>query len=80
MTVLTEVLDRVLVITISREAKRNALNHDVTEGLDAALNRLEDDPDLWCGILTGGPTMFSAGADLVRPDPASRPSAAASSG
>jgi Enoyl-CoA hydratase/carnithine racemase len=56
---------RVQVITIAREAKRNALNAAVTAGIDAALNELEDDPDLWCGILTGGETLFSAGADLA---------------
>lgn len=56
---------RVLVVTINREEKRNALNPEITAGLDAAMNRLEDDADLWCGILTGGPNMFSAGADLT---------------
>lgn len=56
---------RVLVITIERPAKRNAIDASVTAGLDAALNLLEDDPDLWCGILTGGPDVFSAGADLA---------------
>lgn len=55
---------RTLVIRLDREAKRNAINPDVTAGLDAALNQLEDDPDLWCGVLTGGTTVFSAGADL----------------
>jgi enoyl-CoA hydratase/carnithine racemase len=54
----------VLVVTMAREAKRNALNPDITAGIDAAMNELEDDPDLWCGILTGGTTVFSAGADL----------------
>jgi len=57
--------DRVLVMTIRREAKRNALNPEVTVGLDTAMNELEDDPDLRCGILTGGPSFFSAGADLT---------------
>jgi len=64
MTVLRERRGRVLVITLHREAKRNALNADVTRGLDAALNELEDSPELWCGILTGGRQFFSAGADL----------------
>ncbi|WP_127783636.1 enoyl-CoA hydratase-related protein [Rhodococcus sp. X156] len=56
---------RTLVIRLDREAKRNALNPDVTAGLDAALNELDDDPQLWCGVLTGGPAVFSAGADLA---------------
>ena len=65
MPVETERLGRVLVITIRREHKRNAIDASVTAGLDAALNELEDDPELWCGILTGGPKVFSAGADLA---------------
>ena len=65
MSVETERLGRVLVITIRREDKRNAIDASITAGLDAALNSLEDDPELWCGILTGGPKVFSAGADLA---------------
>jgi len=56
---------RVLIVTMRREEKRNALNPAITAGIDAAMNQLEDDPELWCGILTGGPTVFSAGADLT---------------
>ena len=65
MTVSRRPQGRILVITIEREDKRNAINADVTAGLDAALNELEDDPELWCGVLTGGPRFFSAGADLA---------------
>ena len=65
MTVDAERRGRILVITLRREAKRNALDASITAGLDAALNDLEDDPDLWCGILTGGAAFFSAGADLA---------------
>ena len=65
MTVATTRHDRVLVVTIAREAKRNALDAAVTAGIDDALNELEDDPELWCGILTGGDRVFSAGADLA---------------
>jgi enoyl-CoA hydratase/carnithine racemase len=65
MSVEVQVRDRVLIATIAREAKRNALNPDITGPLDAAMNRLEDDPDIWCGILTGGKRYFSAGADLT---------------
>jgi enoyl-CoA hydratase/carnithine racemase len=57
--------EHVLVVTIEREEKRNALNADVTQGLDQAMNELEDTPELWCGILTGGRHFFSAGADLA---------------
>ena len=65
MAVETERLGRTLIITLRREHKRNAIDASITAGLDAALNELEDDPELWCGILTGGPEVFSAGADLT---------------
>jgi len=34
-------------------------------GSTPALNDLEDDPGLGCGILSGGPKVFSAGVDLA---------------
>jgi enoyl-CoA hydratase/carnithine racemase len=55
----------ILVIKMMRIAKRNALNSDITAGIDAAMNELEDNPALWCAILTGDETVFSAGADLA---------------
>jgi enoyl-CoA hydratase len=66
VTVQTSRHGSVIVAKIDRESKRNALNEDVTAGLDRALNELEDDPDLSVGILTGGATVFSAGADLAK--------------
>lgn len=61
----TTVQDHVLVITMVRHAKRNAIDGEMTLALDEALNRLEDDPDLWVGVLTGGPDMFCAGTDMA---------------
>jgi enoyl-CoA hydratase len=65
MSVQTSRDGNILVVTLDRVQKRNALNGDITAGLDAALNQLEDDPALWCGVLTGGTEVFSAGADLT---------------
>jgi len=56
--------DHVLVMRIDREEKRNAIDPDTTAGLDAAMNELEDDDELWVGIITGGRSVFSAGSDL----------------
>jgi len=61
----TERLGRVLLITLRRDHKRNAIDAFITAGLDAALNELEDDPELWCGVLAGGREAFCAGADLA---------------
>ena len=52
-TVKTEVRGHVLVIRLEREEKRNAIDVDMAEGIDAALNRLEDEDDLWAGVITG---------------------------
>jgi len=56
--------ERVLVAKIDREAKRNAIDADVTAGIGAALDRLEDDPELWAGVITGTASVFSAGTDM----------------
>lgn len=63
--VVTEVVDHTLVITMVRHDKRNAIDGEMTLALDEALNRLDDDHDLWVGVLTGGPDMFCAGSDMA---------------
>jgi len=57
--------NHVVVVKMVRPEKRNALNGAMTAGIDAAMNDLEDNPELWCGILTGTESVFSAGADLA---------------
>jgi enoyl-CoA hydratase len=57
--------DRVLVVSMQRESKRNAVNRELADAIDEALNLLDDDPDLWVGVLTGTSTVFSAGSDLA---------------
>lgn len=63
-TVVDERRGRVLVIRIERQTKRNAIDGETARGISAALDRLDDDPDLWVGVLTGTATVFSAGTDL----------------
>lgn len=54
-----------LVVTINRESRRNALNEVVADGIVAALDRAEADPDVRAIILTGaGDKAFCAGGDL----------------
>jgi enoyl-CoA hydratase len=65
MSVETDRHNHVLVARMMRPEKRNALNGAMTAGIDAAMNELEDNPELWCGILTGTESVFSAGADLA---------------
>ena len=54
----------VLVIRMEREAKRNAIDKVMTHGIDEALNLLDDDNELWAGVITGTTAAFSAGTDL----------------
>ncbi len=54
----------VLVIAMQRGAKRNAIDRAMADALDAALNELDDDRELWAGVLTGTAEVFSAGSDL----------------
>ena len=56
---------RVLTISMERSAKRNAIDRAMADALDAALNELDDDDQLWAGILTGTGDVFSAGSDLT---------------
>jgi enoyl-CoA hydratase/carnithine racemase len=54
----------VALLTIDRPEARNAVNGDVANGMEAAIDRLEADDDVWVGVLTGNGPVFSAGADL----------------
>ncbi len=65
MSVLVEKRDRVLVVTINRPEKRNALNSAVRSGLREAWRTLKADPELRVAVLTGaGEKAFCAGRDL----------------
>jgi enoyl-CoA hydratase len=62
--ILTERQGRTLVITINRPEARNAFNLPVAVGLAAAMDELDDSPELSVAILTGAGGNFSAGMDL----------------
>src|ERR1700694_4198221 len=59
-----EVSDRVAVITIRRPEARNAVNGEVASGIEAAIDNLEEDPEVRAGVVAGEGPVFSAGADL----------------
>ncbi|MEO1061921.1 MAG: enoyl-CoA hydratase-related protein [Actinomycetota bacterium] len=65
MPVVVERRDRIVIVTLDREAKRNAINAEMAGAIDDALNRFEDDDDLRVAILTGGPNVFCAGTDIA---------------
>ena len=62
--VLKQRRERILEITINRPDQRNAVNAAVAQGVAAALDELDGDPELSLGILTGAGKGFSAGMDL----------------
>ena len=62
--VLVEQRDRILLITINRPQAKNAVNAAVSRGLADAMDRLDDDPGLSVGVLTGAGGSFCAGMDL----------------
>jgi enoyl-CoA hydratase len=64
MSVDFEVQGHVGVITINRPDARNAVNDEVANGIEAAIDRIEEDRAVWVGIITGVPPVFCAGADL----------------
>ena len=59
-----ETRGHVALITIDRPEARNAVNGDVANGIESAIDRLEEDDDVWLGVLTGAGPVFCAGADL----------------
>ncbi|NLA36346.1 MAG: crotonase/enoyl-CoA hydratase family protein [Actinobacteria bacterium] len=56
------------IITINRPDARNAVNSDVAQGIEAAIDQVEADDEIFVAILTGAKTekgyIFCAGADL----------------
>ena len=55
---------RVAVITLNRPEARNAVSGELAQALEEAVDRFENDDDLWVGVLAGNGPVFCAGADL----------------
>jgi enoyl-CoA hydratase len=66
MNALVDVEERgaTLIITINRPQQRNAINRATSYAIAAALDRLDAEPRLRAGILTGRNGNFCAGMDL----------------
>jgi enoyl-CoA hydratase len=59
-----EIKGHVAVLTLNRPEARNAINGEVAQAMEAALDQMEADPDVWIGVLAANGTVFCAGADL----------------
>jgi enoyl-CoA hydratase/carnithine racemase len=60
-----KVEDKIGIITMNRPNVRNAINPIMREELMHAFVSLGTDPEVRAIILTGGPKIFAAGADLA---------------
>ncbi|KWX57404.1 enoyl-CoA hydratase [Mycobacterium sp. NAZ190054] len=63
--VLTQVEDRVALITINDPDRRNAVTAEISAELRAAVAAAEADPDVHAVIVTGAGKAFCAGANLT---------------
>jgi enoyl-CoA hydratase len=64
-----ETRERAALITLNRPDARNAINGDVAQAMEAAIDRMEADDEVWIGVIqanTEGQAnpVFCAGADL----------------
>src|SRR3954453_3920763 len=63
--VTTEVVDdHILVMTVDRVEKKNAFTPKISGELAAAYTRLDDEPDLFVGVLTFAGDHTTAGLDM----------------
>lgn len=63
-TILKEIRGRVALLTLNRPHALNALNAQLINELNHALDALESDSDIGCIVLTGSAKAFAAGADI----------------
>ena len=64
MSVEYETRGHLAIITLNRPEARNAINGVMATGIEHALDRFEDDPEMWVAILKANGKAFCAGADL----------------
>ena len=63
--ILIDQKDRVLVITLNRPERLNAISRDMLNELSAKVVEADKDPDIRCIVLTGHGKGFCAGLDLI---------------
>src|SRR6185503_4674236 len=62
--VLHEIAGPVATITLNRPKALNALSPELMGELAALIETLDEDQAVRCLVLTGGPRVFAAGADI----------------
>ena len=67
--VLTELKNGVLIVTINREERRNAIDPETSAMMEQILNDAEQNPEVGAIIITGtGDRSFCSGEDLAAYD------------
>jgi enoyl-CoA hydratase len=61
---LVEQRGHTLIVTMNRPERRNALSGEMLSIMVSAWDRVDNDPDIRCCVLTGAGGYFCAGADL----------------
>lgn len=73
---------KILLLTLNRPKQFNSITPELEQDIDVAMNFLEQEPSLWCAIISSNGKAFCAGADLKgwletqsnqRKDPNSQP-------
>jgi len=62
----TEVRGRILLVGIDRPEKRNGFTPKMFDALSAAYTRLDDEPDLWVGVVFAHGDHMTAGLELPK--------------
>ena len=66
-TLVYEVREHILLLTLNRPKVRNAWDPEMSIALHEAWKRFVADDELWVCVVTGAGPMFSAGLDLKNP-------------
>jgi enoyl-CoA hydratase/carnithine racemase len=61
---LYDIRDHIATLTFNRPAQLNAMNRRMMEEIIHAIQRLDSDPEVRVGIITGAGKAFMAGADI----------------
>lgn len=65
-SITTEVIGHLFLVGLNRPQKYNGFTPSMAEQLVSALTRLDEDGDLWVGVLFGHGDHFTAGLDLPK--------------
>lgn len=63
-TILTEIDENIMLITLNRPKALNALNRQLADEMLSALRIADNNREIGCIIITGSEKAFAAGADI----------------